>query len=146
MCICQTGSENNEHFFLHCPRHGNHRRDLLNSIFNAVDIDLGNLSSAGLCNLLLYGDSCFSLNTNRFIIESSIHFIKSTFTFPAYLGKPNCSHANMYPLIFSHVNYSAVCNIPSKKDLLHYVISLLLLIHCKYKIAHFYHRIGKTQQ
>ena len=21
MCLCQTGSENNEHFFLHCPRH-----------------------------------------------------------------------------------------------------------------------------
>ena len=62
MCICQTGSENNEHFFLHCPRHSNHRRDLLERISSAVDIDLGSLSSTVLCNLLLYGDSCFCID------------------------------------------------------------------------------------
>ena len=52
MCICQTGSEDNEHFFLPCPRDSNHRRDLLNRISD--DIDLGNLSSTVLCNLSLY--------------------------------------------------------------------------------------------
>ena len=80
-CICQTVSENNEHFFLHCPRHSNHRRDLHNHISNAVDIALGNLSSTDLYNLLLYGDSRFSLDTNRFIIESTISFVKSTSRF-----------------------------------------------------------------
>ena len=61
MCICQTGSENNEHFFLHCPRHSNHRRDLLDRISSAIDIDLGSLSSAVSCNLLLLVIPVFAL-------------------------------------------------------------------------------------
>ena len=81
MCICQTGSENNEHFFLHCPRHSNHRRDLHNRIFSAVDIDLRSLSSTVLCNLLLYGDSRFCLDTNRFIIKPTLSFVRSTSRF-----------------------------------------------------------------
>ena len=81
ICNCQTGSENNEHYFLHCPRHSNNRRDLLYRISNAVEIDLGYLSSSVLCSLLLYGDSRFSLDTNCFIIESTISFVKSTSRF-----------------------------------------------------------------
>ena len=81
MCICQTGSENNEHFFLHCPRHSNHLRDLLNHISSVVDINLGSLSSTALCNLLLYGDSRFCLDTNLFINESTLSFIKSSSRF-----------------------------------------------------------------
>ena len=65
MYLCQTGIENNEHFFLHCPRHSNHRKDLLDSISNVVDVDIGNLSSTDLCNLLLYGNSRLSFDKNR---------------------------------------------------------------------------------
>ena len=72
MCICPTGTENNEHSFLQCPRHS--RRDLLDGISNAADTDFGNLSSTGLCSLLLYGDSPFSLYTNRLLIESTISY------------------------------------------------------------------------
>ena len=50
MCLCQTGIENNEHFFLHCPRHSNHRKDLLDRISNVVDVDIGNFSSTDLFN------------------------------------------------------------------------------------------------
>ena len=78
MCLCQTGIENNEHYFLHCPRHSNYRKDLLDRISNVVDVDIGNLSSTDLCNLLLYGNSRLSFDTNRQIIELTITFIKST--------------------------------------------------------------------
>ena len=44
MCPCQTGIENNGHFFLHFPRYSNHRKDLLDRISNAVDVDIGNVS------------------------------------------------------------------------------------------------------
>ena len=81
MCLCQTGIENNEHFFLHCPRHNNHRRDLLGRISNVDDVDIINLSSTDLCSLLLYGNSCFSFDKNRHIIESTITFVKSTLRF-----------------------------------------------------------------
>ena len=78
MCLCQTGTENNEHFFLHCPRHSKYRKDLLDRISNVVDVDIGNLSSTDLCNLLLYGNPRLSFDTNRQIIELTITFIKST--------------------------------------------------------------------
>ena len=70
MCFCQTGIENDEHFLLHCPRHSGHRKDL--------------------CNFLLYGNSCFSVDTNHHIIESTISFIKSTsrFKYPVLQHKP----------------------------------------------------------
>ena len=48
MCFCQTGIETNKHFLLHCPRHGGHRRDLLDRISNIVDVDPENLSSTAL--------------------------------------------------------------------------------------------------
>ena len=67
MCFCQTGIENNEQFLLHCPCHSSHRRDLLDRISNVVDVDLENLSSTDLCNLLLDGNSCFSVDTNYHI-------------------------------------------------------------------------------
>ena len=41
-------------------------------ILNVVDADPMNLSSTDLCNLLLYGNSCFSVDTNHHIIESTI--------------------------------------------------------------------------
>ena len=78
ICLCQTGIENNEHFFRHCSRHSNHRKDLLGRISNVVDIDIGNFSSTELCNLLLYGNSSFFFDTNFHIIDSTITFIKST--------------------------------------------------------------------
>ena len=81
MCFCQTGIENNEHFFLHCPHHSRYLRDLLDCISNVVDVDPDNLSSTDRCNLLLDGNSCFSVETNHHIIESTISFIKSTSRF-----------------------------------------------------------------
>ena len=74
MCLCQTETENNEHFFLNCPRHSNHRKSLLDRILNVVDINIGNFTSTDLCNLLLYGNSRFSFDTSRHIIESKITF------------------------------------------------------------------------
>ena len=81
MCFCQTGIENNEHFLLHCPHHCSQRRHLLDRISNVVDVDPKNLFSTDLCDLLLHGNSCSSVDTNHHIIESTISFIKSTLHF-----------------------------------------------------------------
>ena len=71
MCFCQTGTENNKLFLLHCPRHSSHRRDLLDRISNVVDVDPENLSSTDLCNLLSYGNSHFWVDNNHHIIQLS---------------------------------------------------------------------------
>ena len=68
MYFCLAGIEHNEHFLLHCPRYTNYRK-------NIVDRDLDSLTSIGLCNLLLYGNSPFPFETNHSIIESTITFI-----------------------------------------------------------------------
>ena len=78
MCFCQTGIEDNEQFLLHCPRYTNYCKDLLDRVSNIVDRNLNSLTSMDLCNLLLYGNSQFPLDTNHSIIESTITFIKST--------------------------------------------------------------------
>ena len=78
MCLCQMGIEDNEHFFLHCPRYTIYRKDLLDRVSNMVERDLDSLSSIDLCSLLLYGDSELPLDMNHSIIESTITFIKST--------------------------------------------------------------------
>ena len=80
MCLCQTGIENNEHFFMHCPRHNNHRRDHLGRISNVVDIDIRTFSQQTL-QFTIIGKSRFSFDTNRHIIESTITFTKSTSRF-----------------------------------------------------------------
>ena len=69
MSLCQTGIENGEHLFLHCPCHSNHCRDLFGRISNVAVIDIGNLSSTDLCNTLLYDNSRLSFDTNCHIIE-----------------------------------------------------------------------------
>ena len=78
MCLCQTGIENNEHFLLHCPRHSNYHKNPDGCISSIVDIDLGNFSSTDICNLLLYGNSHLSFDTNGHIIKSTITLIEST--------------------------------------------------------------------
>ena len=85
---CQTLIENNEHFLLHRPRFSNHRRNPLDIVSNVVDVDSENLSSIDLCNLLLYDNSRFSVDTNHHIIKSTIFFIKSASRFK--LIQTNC--------------------------------------------------------
>ena len=102
MCLCQTGIKNNEHSLLHCPCHSSHRRDHLDRISNVADVDSQNLSSIDLCNLLLYGNSCFSVDTNHRIIESTIFFMKSTSRFKQIWAnyQTNCHHLLRLWLLF----------------------------------------------
>ena len=113
MCLCETGIENNKHFFLHCPRHSNYRKDLLGRISNVVDIDIGNFSSTDLCNLLLYGNSRFSFDTNHHIIESTITSIKSNFSFSksaVKLQSPQTTLSTILKLVsFSSLTLSLIC-------------------------------------
>ena len=72
----RQNTDNSKHFLLHCPRHSSHRRDLLDRISIVVDVHPENLSSTDLCDLLLDGNSRFSVDINHHIIESTIFFVK----------------------------------------------------------------------
>ena len=52
---CGAANEDNEHYLLHCPRFNQLREDLFGTVTEVSGIDIANLDSETLCNLLLYG-------------------------------------------------------------------------------------------
>ena len=52
-CLCQTRTEDNEHFLLHYPRFSLQRKPLLRLVSNSADVDIMRSSSNELTNVLL---------------------------------------------------------------------------------------------
>ena len=78
ICACNSGIEDNEHFLLHCPIYDQMRNDLLDQLSRIPGLELGNLSSGALCELLLFGNPRFNDIANKLILEATISFILST--------------------------------------------------------------------
>ena len=53
VCACNSGIEDDEHFLLHCPIYDQMRNGLLGHLSDIPGLELGNLSSEALCELLL---------------------------------------------------------------------------------------------
>ena len=68
-CLCFTGDEDNEHFFLHCPLYYTHRLKLANTIRNLYDFTL---------EKLLYGDNRLDLEQNCILFDAVHEFIIDT--------------------------------------------------------------------
>ena len=94
-CPCQTGTEDNEHFLLQCPRISFQWRVPLDLVSKSVNFDIMRLSSKELCSLLLYGHSKCTITTNCVIAESTLEYIKSTH----YNKKAPQSESSVYTLI-----------------------------------------------
>ena len=78
MCACNTGVEDNANFFLHCPLFVPMRNDLLGQLSHLPGLDLSNIDSQALLNLLLYGSPKFNKIDNRIVLEASIAYIQAT--------------------------------------------------------------------
>ena len=77
-CSCGTGSENVEHYLLHCPLFSEQREVLLDSITILIDRDARVENPYVLTQLLLYGNPDFNYRANRMIIEVTLLFIRNT--------------------------------------------------------------------
>ena len=78
VCICGLATEDNEHFFLHCPQYHALCLNLFDQISGIPGIDLTHFDESSLGNLLLYGNpSCTEIH-NSIIIESTITYINAT--------------------------------------------------------------------
>ena len=77
LCSCSLQTEYTIHYLLHCHHFSQHRIDLINRvkyIFKGFD----SLSDNTKKYLLLCGDSRFDINKNKFILEATLFYIKST--------------------------------------------------------------------
>ena len=77
MCVCNTGVEDNAHFFLHCPLFVPMHNDLLDQLSHLPGLDLSNIDSQALLNLLLYGSPKFNEIDNRVVLEASTFHVSS---------------------------------------------------------------------
>ena len=78
ICTRNTGIEDNNHCLLHCLMYDQMRNDLFDQLSETPGLELDNLNSEALCELLLFGNPCFNSIANKLILEGTISFILST--------------------------------------------------------------------
>ena len=77
--VCKR-TENLEHLFLHCIRFTATRRTLLNSVLT-LNVNFNQLNPQNKIQLLLYGDTSFSEAINKWLLISTLKFLRD-WTFP----------------------------------------------------------------
>ena len=75
LCSCSLEVETTNHYFLHCHYYNDIRKILLDTVIEITNICLSDFSDETLVNLLLYGNSIYSLEENKEVIKASINFI-----------------------------------------------------------------------
>ena len=79
--ICLCGMGNNEQFLLHCHRFHEMRSDLLGQLSEIPSLNLKNMDSKALCELLLSGSPQLTIIDNRIILEATLSFIERSMRF-----------------------------------------------------------------
>ena len=77
LCLCSLEIEDTIHYLLHCQYFSEHRINLINSV-NSVSDHFESFSDNDKRDILLYGDTRFNTSKNKFILESTITYIKNT--------------------------------------------------------------------
>ena len=77
LCSCSLEIEDTSHYLLHCHHFSQYRIDLMNSVKFILE-NFESLSDNVKNDILLYGDSRLDGNKNRFILEATLTYIKST--------------------------------------------------------------------
>ena len=84
LCSCSLEMEDTTHYLLHCHHFSRQRHDLMNSV-NSVISGFALMSDNNKKDLLLFGDSRFDENKNRFILEATLMYIKNSERFSGSL-------------------------------------------------------------
>ena len=78
MCVCGTGTEDNEHFLLHCPLYSILRQDLFDHLPAIDGFNVADVNPKELCSLLLFGDQNLGTVADRIILKATISFVKAS--------------------------------------------------------------------
>ena len=77
LCSCSLDIEDTSHYLLHYHHFSQYRIDLMNSVKSILE-NVKSLSDNVKKDILLYGDSRLDGNKNKFILEATLTYIKST--------------------------------------------------------------------
>ena len=77
LCFCSLEIEDTSRYLLHCHHFSQYRIDLMNSVKLILE-NFESLSDNVKKDILLYGDSRLNGNKNKFILEATLTYIKST--------------------------------------------------------------------
>ena len=86
VCSCSLEIEDTSYYLLHCHHFILHRLDLMKSV-KSISNNFESMTANSKITLLLYGDSRLDENKNKFILQSSIKYIKITKIFSGFLFK-----------------------------------------------------------
>ena len=84
VCSCSLDIEDTTHYLLHCHHFVQHRIDLMNSVISVLENFIF-LPNNIKIDVLLFGDSRLEESKNKFILESTLSYIKRTERFPGSL-------------------------------------------------------------
>ena len=84
LCSCSLEIENTLHYLLHCHHFSSNRIVLMNSVLSVFS-DFESLSDNTKKDVLLHGEPSLDLNKNKFILEATLTFIKSSERFSGSL-------------------------------------------------------------
>ena len=77
LCSCSLEAEDTLHYLLHCHHFDQHRLDLRDSVKSILD-NFESLSDDIKKEILLYGDSRLDNNKDKFILEATSNYIKTS--------------------------------------------------------------------
>ena len=77
MCVCGTGTEDIEHFLLHCPLCSILRQDLFDQLSDIDKNNVADVYSKELRPLLFVSDQNLGTVADRIILGATIAFIKA---------------------------------------------------------------------
>ena len=84
LCSCSLDIEDTSHYLLHCHHVSQHRIDLMNSV-NSIYENFNSVLDNNKKDVLLFGYPSSDGNTNKFILEATLLYIKSTERFSGSL-------------------------------------------------------------
>ena len=77
LCSCSLDIEDTSHYLLHCHHFSQHRIDLMNSVTSIYE-NFDSLWNNNKKDVHLFGDPSSDGNTNKFVLEAMLLYIKST--------------------------------------------------------------------